>query len=274
MSVPEMKTVDIGGGETISYRERGAGTPLVFLHGLGGRSESWVTQYETFGSRYRVIGWDAPGYGNSTQPKNDDPGIAYYTDAATRFLDALGLDRVHLVGHSVGTVIAASFHKHHGDRLLSLTLAEAVTGSGREPEEARSKAVATRLDELDQMGAAGFAKARTPNSLSPRATTELVSRAVEFASRMNVEGYKKLFRTLMGANIFDEVAPLKAPAMIIAGSDDRSAPPAMVKEIAAAFPGIRHETIPGIGHQIAIEHPRRFNLLMEQFLNAAAKKAA
>jgi pimeloyl-ACP methyl ester carboxylesterase len=257
MSVPQLKHADIGDGRTISYREAGSGTPLVFIHGLGGRSESWTTQYDTFAARYCVIGWDAPGYGESTQPDSDDPGIPYYVDAAKRFLDALKLDRV-----------------HHGDRLLSLVLAEAVTGSGKDPADKRKAAVESRLKELDEMGAAGFAKARTPNSLSPRAQPEVIHRAVEFASRMNVAGYAKLFRALVGADMYGEVAPLTVPAMIIAGSDDRSAPPEIVKQIATAFPGIRHETIPGIGHQIAMEHPRRFNLLLDQFLGAASKKAA
>jgi pimeloyl-ACP methyl ester carboxylesterase len=274
MSVPPIKHVDIGDGRTISYREAGSGTPLVFLHGLGGRSESWTTQYDTFAVRYRVIGWDAPGYGESTQPDSDDPGIAYYVDAAKKFVDALGLEKFHLVGHSVGTVIAASFHRQFGDRLLSLVLAEAVAGSGKEPADKRNAAAEGRIKELDEMGPAGFAKARTPNSLSPRASVELVSKAVEFASRMNVEGYKKLFRGLIGCDMYAEAAPLTVPAMIIEGSDDKSAPPEVVRAIAKAFPGIRHERIPGIGHQIALEHPRRFNLLLDQFLNAAAKQAA
>ena len=47
MAIPKLKTVDIGQGRVISYREAGAGVPVVILHGLGGRSDSWVPQYET-----------------------------------------------------------------------------------------------------------------------------------------------------------------------------------------------------------------------------------
>ena len=274
MAVPDLKKADIGGGRVISYRERGGGVPLVFVHGLGGRSESWATQYDVFAARYRVIGWDAPGYGQSTPLAKDSPAIADYVDALTRFVDALGLERFHLVGHSVGTVIAAGFHKRHGDRLLSLTLAEAVTGNGRDPAEKRAEMICGREDELDRLGAAGFAKTRTPNSLSPKALPEVVQRAVDFAAAMNVPGYKQLFRALVAADIFVEVVPLKVPAMIVAGSDDRSAPPAVVQKIADAFPGIRHHLIDGIGHQIAIEHPERFNDLLKGFLAGHAAAAA
>jgi pimeloyl-ACP methyl ester carboxylesterase len=274
MAVPELKTADIGDGRVISYRERGGGTPLVFVHGLGGRSESWVTQYDVFAARYRVIGWDAPGYGRSTPLPEPSPAIADYVEALTRFVAALGLGKFHLVGHSVGTVIAAGYHKRQGDRLLSLTLAEAVTGSGRDPAEKRAAAIRAREDELDKVGAAGFAKARTPNSLSPKAAPEIVQRAVDFAAAMNVPGYKQLFRALVNADIFGEVAPLEVPAMIVAGSDDKSAPPEMVRKIADAFPGMRHHLIDGIGHQIAMEYPERFNDLLKQFLAGQAAAAA
>lgn len=274
MAVPELRKADIGGGRVISYRERGGGVPLVFVHGLGGRSESWVTQYDVLSSRYRVIGWDAPGYGQSTPVAKESPVIADYVDALTRFVDALGLERFHLVGHSVGTVITASFHKHHGDRLLSFTLAEAVTGNGRDPADKRAEMIRGREDELDKVGAAGFAKARTPNSVSANAAPDVVQRAIDFAAGMNVPGYKRLFRALVSADIFGEVVPLKVPAMIVAGSDDRSAPPAVVQKIADAFPGIRHHLIDGIGHQIAIEHPERFNDLLTRFLAGQAAAAA
>jgi len=274
MPVPDLRTVDIGGGRVVSYRERGSGTPLVFVHGLGGRSESWTTQYETFSSRYRVVGWDAPGYGRSTPLAKDSPVIADYVDVLARFVDALEIERMHLVGHSIGTVIAAAFHKRHADRLLSLTLAEAVTGSGREPAETQAEMIRAREGELDRMGAAGFAAARTPNSLSPSADPAVVKRAVAFAAAMNVAGYKQLFRALVSADMAGEAVALKVPAMIVAGSDDRSAPPDLVKRIADAFPGMRHHVIGGIGHQIALEHPERFNGLLDALLSEVQQRAA
>ena len=73
MPAPDLKTIDIGNDERISYREAGNGTPVVILHGLGGRSESWVPQYEALSGRYRIIGWDAPGYNQSSEMLQDEP---------------------------------------------------------------------------------------------------------------------------------------------------------------------------------------------------------
>lgn len=273
MALPELKRADIGAGH-ISYREKGSGTPLVFVHGLGGRSGVWETQYEVFSSRFRVIGWDAPGYGESTNLETETPSIAHYVEALVRFIDALEIDRMHLVGHSVGTVIVTAFHGHYPDRLLSLTLAEAVTGSGMEDDAARAAKIRDREDQLDRIGVEAFARARAPNSVSPSASEEIRERAVANAMRMQVPGYKRAHRALVGANIFDEIAPLRVPAMIVAGADDRSAAPDMVRRIADAMPGIRHEVIPDIGHQIFLEHPERFNRLLESHLAAAAGERA
>jgi pimeloyl-ACP methyl ester carboxylesterase len=276
MALPELRTVEIGEGRRISYREAGSGAPVVILHGLGGRSESWQPQYDGLAGRYRVIGWDAPGYNESSEMPQDEPLIGDYVAVLTRFVDALGLERFHLVGHSVGTVMAAAFHQAHPDRLLSLTLAEAVIGSGTTPREAQDAAIAARKRDFETLGAAEVARTRTPNSLSPNADPAVIRRAIGFAAKVQVPGHLKLFAALIRGHIFDYVTPLACPAMIVAGSDDRSAPADLVRQIADAYPGIRHHVIEGIGHQIAMEKPQEFLGLLRDFLASAeaARQAA
>ena len=91
---------------------------------------------------------------------------------------------------------------------------------------------------------------------------------------MQVPGYKCAHLALVAANIFEEIAPLRVPALIVAGSDDKTAPPEMVRSIADAMAGIRFEIIPDIGHQIFLEHPQRFNGILADFLAGAAEQAA
>jgi len=269
MALPQLETIDLGNGQVISYRDAGAGECVLILHGLGGRSESWVPQYEGLSDQYRVIGWDAPGYGGSSELKLDAPNIEDYADLVMRFADALELDRFHLVGHSVGTCIAARVHQTHPGRLLSLTLAEAVIGNGTSPDDEKENMLVARARDLTEMGPEEFAMRRTPNALSPKADPEAVAAAVEFAQGMRVPGYLKLFGALVRANMFKYVEALQVPAMIVAGSDDKSAPEKFVREIAEAFPGIRYEIIDGIGHQIAFEKPDLFLNLLKHHLVAA-----
>ena len=269
MPLPPLKTVDLGKSQKISYREAGSGTPLIILHGLGGRSESWLPQYDSLSDTYRVIGWDAPGYGGSTEMQIDSPEISDYADMVLRFIDMLEVNHCHLMGHSVGTCIAAKFHQTYSDRLLSLTLAEAVIGDGKLSVEEQSKVLAERTNDLKTMGVDGFAESRTPNSLSPNADPMAIRAAIDFAKGMNVSGYLTLFGALVRTNIFDYIEHLKVPAMIVAGSDDRSAPEEVVRKIAMAYPGIRYEIIDGIGHQLAFEKPKIFVDLLRHHLAAS-----
>lgn len=273
MATPELKTTDIGNGEQISYRETGSGTPVVILHGLGGRSESWVPQYDALSDRYRIIGWDAPGYNQSSEMPQDEPLIPDYVPMIKRFVDALGLTKFHLVGHSVGTVLSAAFHQAHSEQLISLTLAEAVIGNGSQPRDKQDAAIAARANDYAEMGPAEVARKKTPNSLSPNADPAVIEQAVQFASQVKVPGHLKLAAALIRVNIFDHVAPLACPGMIIAGSDDRSAPAEFVKQIADAYPGITHHVIDGIGHQIAMEKPEKFVGLLRTHLDAAESSA-
>ena len=95
-------------------------------------------------------------------------------------------DRFHLVGHSVGTCIAARVHQIHPGRLLSLTLAEAVIGNGTSPDDEKENMLVARARDLTEMGPEEFAMRRTPNSLSPKADPEAVAAAVKFAQGMRV----------------------------------------------------------------------------------------
>lgn len=273
MAAPALKTIDIGDGAHISYREAGSGTPVVILHGLGGRSESWVPQYDGLSDRYRIIGWDAPGYNESSEMPQDEPLIPDYVKMVKRFTDALGLDKFHLVGHSVGTVLAAGFHQSHPEQLISLTLAEAVIGSGGQPRDKQDAAIAARRNDFETLGPAEVARTKTPNSLSPNADPAVIEKAVQFAAKAKVPGHLKLAAALIRVNIFDHVTPLACSGMIIAGSDDRSAPPEFVKQIADAYPGINHHRIDGIGHQIAFEKPEKFVGLLRDHLDSAESSA-
>src|SRR5512138_2010782 len=85
----------------VSYRETGAGQALVLLHGIGSSSASWLFQLESIAG-YRLIAWDAPGYGESDFLPQPEPRPADYAQALHGFLDRLLLKDVVLVGNSLG----------------------------------------------------------------------------------------------------------------------------------------------------------------------------
>jgi pimeloyl-ACP methyl ester carboxylesterase len=149
------------GDAFISYLEAGRGDPpLVLLHGIGSRAASWRHQLAGLSDRLRVIAWDAPGYGESSDLAAPAPTAGDYAACLASFLDALGAGRLHLVGHSLGALMAARFAADHPERIASLTLASVASGHARLAEAERARLLAGRLDDLARLGPAGMAEKR------------------------------------------------------------------------------------------------------------------
>ena len=269
MGVPALQEIQTS-EYRLSYRERGSGDVLFFVHGMGCGSVNWETQYEKFSDRYRVIGWDAPGYGKSTDFETDLPSVADYVMAMASFLDALGIERAHLVGHSYGAIMVTAFNRAFPGRVQSLTLAQPVVGGGVEKQGDREKEITERAAQVEEMGMSDYAKHHVPRSCSPNATEDVIAKGIELTAKMRQAGYLRQFRSLKHANIFEWTSKPKVPSMVVSGEFDETADKKMVEKIANEMPGIRHEEIKDIGHMIYLEHPERLNRLLESFLSEIA----
>lgn len=263
--LPDLKEVQAG-EQRISYREAGRGPALFFVHGMGCGSVNWETQYAQFAGRYRVIGWDAPGYGDSTAFDTDLPSVADYVMAMAAFLEALGVETAHLVGHSYGGIMVTGFHRAFPDRVLSLTLAQPVTGGGQQKARLRDKGIKARFAEIEKLGMAKYAARHAPRSCGPDVEAATLEKAIALTAAIPQAGYLRQFRSLRHANIHEWTSTPKVPAMIVSGEHDATASKAMIGEISKAMGGLRIETIPDIGHMIYLEHPDRFNALLEGLL--------
>jgi pimeloyl-ACP methyl ester carboxylesterase len=265
MSLPELKRTGAA-GLSISYREVGEGPVLFFVHGMGCGSVNWETQYEQFSDRYRVIGWDAPGYGESEPFDTDLPSVADYVMAMAAFLDSLGIEKAHLVGHSYGGIMVTGFHRAYPDKVLSLTLAQPVIGGGVVDPAAREEGIRERFALVEKIGMQKYAEQHVPQSCAPGADAAVLARGIALTAAIPQSGYLRQFRSLRHANIFEWTSRPRIPAMIVSGEYDITAATGMVEQIAKPMRGIRHEQIAGIGHMIYLEYPERFNALLEGLL--------
>ena len=103
------------------YIEKGSsGEVVLFLHGVGGGARSWVPQIERFSTKYRAVAWDMPGYGESIPLEN--MSFPFLADSLLALLDDRDWEKVHLVGHSMGGMVAQEFAVAQQNRLHSLTL--------------------------------------------------------------------------------------------------------------------------------------------------------
>src|SRR3954464_3574746 len=133
----------------ISYRDTGAGPALVCLHGIGAASAGWILQLESLAG-YRLIAWDAPGYGESDFLGPEKPRAADYAQALHEFIDRLLLKDIVLVGNSLGCLMAGAYAAAHGERVRSMILLGPAGGYASLPD--REERLLGRLAELDELG--------------------------------------------------------------------------------------------------------------------------
>ena len=255
------------GAARISYLEAGRGTPLVLLHGIGSAARSWRHQLSGLSGRFRVIAWDAPGYAQSTPLKPEAADAGDYAAALLAFLDTLGISRCHLVGHSLGTLMAARFATQHAERLLTLTLSSIAIGHAGMASEERMRLLHSRLDDISTLGARAMAEKRGPRLIGPEATPEMRQAVIDAMAQVQMPGYGQAARMLSGGDALADIAriPADLPVQIIYGDADVITPPAANLKAAAQRPQAPIHVIPGAGHALYLEKPERFTAILADF---------
>jgi pimeloyl-ACP methyl ester carboxylesterase len=272
VALPELRKAEVE-GKTVAYREAGSGPALVWLHGIGSNSESWEPQFADLSKDWRVIAWDAPGYGDSDDLEPLGPLAGDYAEALAGLLDSLKIGRAHVGGNSLGALMAAAFWNRHPDRVLSLILSDAASGHGRLSAEERQEKLMQRLDDVAELGAAGLAQKRGPALVAPSAPPHVVAKVVRGMSRIRPKGYIQAARMLSLGDILRELAGCDVPVLVICGAEDRITPPPTNKRIAEAVAGARFELLSGAGHLPNLEAPDRFNALVRDFLGSLGTDA-
>ena len=245
-------------GAVIHYETAGDGLPLVLLHGIGSNSRSWRRQLSGLSQDFKVIAWDAPGYGQSSDlPSVIKPSMRVYADRLHNLLDSLRLNSVLLLGHSTGGVIAQEFYRAYPDYVRALILADTrYVGSQAGLEE--------RLNSIRTLTPAQLAEERGPRLLSQKAAPELVREVVSIMSEVRPAGYEFAAIALAESDTRDVIHNLHVPTLLIWGAEDDITP--VWDEVPA---GAQLKIIPGAGHLCYAEQPDRFNAIVKEFLRSA-----
>jgi 3-oxoadipate enol-lactonase len=253
-----------------SYEAAGAEDlpPLVFLHGIGGAARAWHRQLTAFGDRYRAIAWDMPGYGNS-QPL---PAVSIVTLAAALkdFLHQIGAAKPVLVGHSIGGMIVQQLLTHDPIIAESVVLAQTSPAFGKADCDWQKEFLDARLGPLD--------RGETMAQLAPKLVAELVgddcdadglTLARECMASVPEASYRAAMMAMPGFDLRKALAQICVPALVIAGGKDKNAPAAMVRKMASFIPNATYVELESVGHLAALEQPREFNAVLNDFLRTA-----
>ena len=247
----------------ISYRETGAGPALVLLHGIGSSSASWLFQLESLAG-YRLIAWDAPGYGASGFLSVAEPQPADYAQALHEFLERLLLKDVVLVGNSLGCLIAGAYAAAHPERVRSMVLLGPAGGYGDLAD--REAKLAERLRQLDELGPEGLAEQRSPTLVakgSPPIALELVRWSQR---RIRPQGYRQAVHCLAKGRLAVDARRYAKRVLVACGAEDVITPEAGCKVIARAFPRGEYRTLGGIGHAPHVEASETVSEMIASFV--------
>ncbi len=244
------------------------GIPLMLLHGMGSTADIWLPQLHALSGRRQVVAWTAPGYGNSPPlAKLDWPALA---DALAAMLDALGIPRAHILGHSMGGMVAQEFHHRHPQRVQSLILSATSAAFGARDPQWTQDFIRQRIEPLDRYGSfAAAAPALLAGFMSPETPSGLRHLAELSASRIQRERYIDYLHLLTRFDRKAQAAGIRAPVLLLAGEHDTQAPPRGMQALAQRIPGARFHVIAGAAHMANLEAVDAFNQTLEDFLDQA-----
>jgi pimeloyl-ACP methyl ester carboxylesterase len=245
---------------------------FVFLHGIGSGAASWHFQLQAAKSNDNtcVLAWNAPGYESSVALTEQNPKAGHYAKALWLWLEALGIEeKIILVGHSLGALIAASSAVMKPQRISRLVLLAPALGYGDQPTITQDQIVAQRVGNLTKLGAQAMAAARAPAMLSSNASHEQINFVQTVMSKLNPAGYEQAVRMLSTGELLKDLAILtklpsdtQAPMLQVAcGSEDGITPPEKC-ELAAVQARTALVNLGAVGHLCAFENPIPVNKLL------------
>ena len=247
----------------VSYRETGAGQALVLLHGIGSGSAAWLGQFERLAG-YRLIAWDAPGYGESGFLTAEKPRPSDYAEALHAFLDRLLLKDVVLVGNSLGCLMAGAYAAAHGERVRSMVLLGPAGGYAMLAD--REEKLRSRLEELDRLGPEGLAQKRSPTVIAKGAPASALELVQWLQRRVRPQGVRQALHSLAQGSLVQDARRFQKKVRVACGAEDIITPEAGCRQVASAFPRAEYRTLAGIGHVPQVEAPDLVNDLLVEFV--------
>lgn len=241
----------------------GGGPWLTLIHHLSGDLSVWDQIAGYFRDEYTVLRYDLPGHGESAVP-TDALSIEQLSDDLAELLTQLGAAKTHLVGLSVGGMIAEQFAINHADRLETLTVvgAPAFTTADMKPDFDK------RAANVRENGTASIVDETVNSVLTERyrrAHPEVVEHVGDMVTRTSVEGFARIAEAIRDFDVKHGVGSVTVPTLVIAGEHDKDLPPGQSKEVADAIAGARFEMLDS-AHLSPVEESQRFVGILETFL--------
>lgn len=252
----------------IYYERHGSGFPILFLSGLGGQAAYWRDQVPAFSRGFETVLHDHRGIGQS-----DHSRISYTVERmaadVVQLMDALGLPKAHVVGHSTGGAIAQVLAIEHPQRLASMVIAASWTKA----DAYFRRIFALRKEILGRLGPATYLQAGTlflyPAFWIARNNERLRQHEAQLLATFSPpEIVMSRIDAILAFDRTEELRRVRTPTLIVAAQDDIVTPAYFSEELARLIPGAEVKFFPQGGHCFSQVAPREFNQAVLPFLTA------
>lgn len=253
-----------------SWQEQGDGPAIVLLHGISSCAASWSDLAEQLPG-FRLLAWDAPGYGESSPVVAQQPNAGDYADRLEAWLSDLGIDRCVLVGHSLGALMASAYQARYPQRLRALVLADPARGYRHDSTEIREQVFHSRWPLLVKLGADAFAEERAPRLLKSNASARALAQVKAAMRQLHVDGFRQASWMLANDDLTDWWRESgQVLTEVLCGDEDAITPPESVRALAEQL-RLPYYEIRGAGHASYLDAPEAFAQALLRFVRTLPK---
>ncbi len=263
-----MPVLTLPSGNHIHYQDRGRGDAVLFLHGLAGASNFWWGTLEALSPTHRCIAPDLLGFGDSDKPRGHY-GIGEHVQTITRLADDLGLDRLHLIGHSMGGMVAVDYVLRFPQRVKRLALVNVPVSGGR-ALHGRGRIGATIVGLLAVKLGLQIPPVLWALRQLPRYYFVLDPRYTEDAKKAPLHSLKGNAEALRRTDLSARLREIAVPTLVIGTDHDGIVRASDFALAAREIPGARYVGIADAGHCPTLERPERTHAAILEFLEAGA----
>lgn len=251
-------------GPSLFYQDEGQGAPVMLIHGVGADASSWDAIAAALATDFRILRLDLRGHGRSGHIEGTCALDDFVRDVIA-VLDAAAVTRAHIVGFSLGGMIAQALALQRPERVDRLVLLSAVAGRTAEERER----VRVRLATLREKGVSAIMGASQDRWFTPEFVARnpnLVARRMQQLQENHAPSYAAAYTVFSTSDLGDTLHAIRAPTLIATGEHDQGSNTRMARFMHAQIAGSRLQILPGLRHSILVEAPELVTRLVRDFL--------
>ncbi len=227
---------------------------LFFVHGSGGDHTNWEYQYRDLDADFNTLAVDLPGHGQSEGKGEQE--VIRYVEWMRKLIEALGLSKPVLIGHSLGAAVSLTFAVHYSSLISGII---PVGGGVKMPVNSLI------LDGI-RKDTASVISLIVKFAVAKDNREHLAERLTKGLSAANPEVMYGDFLSCDRLDITEEVSRIQVPTLLVCGEDDKMTPPALSQFMKDRIPRAKLVLIPRAGHFVMMENPEAFNKAVREFV--------